>query len=141
MNYSAEQAQYMVERYTAKPDRETVDELAEELGKSAKSIIGKLSREGVYRRQLYKTKQGKEPTTKAEIVANIAMSLGFESEDLVGLDKTPSLFFKSWSKSSAAQKAALDPTVIESLRSSPGFTRVQRDLGSGPPMMSHKNSP
>lgn len=91
MNYSAEQAQYMVERYTAKPDRETVDELAEELGKSAKSIIGKLSREGVYRRQLYKTKQGKEPTTKAEIVANIAMSLGFESEDLVGLDKTPKL--------------------------------------------------
>ena len=48
----------MIEKYQAKPDRETVDKLAEELNKSIKSIIGKLSREGVYRKAVYKTKTG-----------------------------------------------------------------------------------
>lgn len=94
MNYTPEQAAYMVERYLAKPDRETVDALALELDKSTKSIIGKLSREGVYKRQVYTTKRGELPITKAEIVADIAASLGLDSEELTGLDKTPKLILQ-----------------------------------------------
>ena len=50
-NYTEEQTQMMVGAYLDQPTRETVDNLAEELGRSTKSIIGKLSREGVYRRE------------------------------------------------------------------------------------------
>ncbi len=79
----------MIEKYQAKPDRETVDKLAEELNKSIKSIIGKLSREGVYRKAVYKTKTGELPVTKAELIIKIADTLNANSEKLKGLEKAP----------------------------------------------------
>ena len=45
-NYTEEQVEMMRARYQEEPTRETVENLAEELNKSIKSIIGKLSREG-----------------------------------------------------------------------------------------------
>ena len=98
MNYTPDITAYMLKEYQAEPNRETVDRLAKELDKSAKSIIGKLSREGVYRRQVYTTKQGAAPVTKLEIVANIAIALGFEADDLLGLDKTPKLVLQKMEK-------------------------------------------
>ena len=89
MNYTPETTKYIVEHYCEKPTRETVEALALELDKTIKSIIGKLSREGVYRRQIYTTKRGEPPITKAEIVASIATLLEFE--ELLGLDKAPKL--------------------------------------------------
>jgi len=88
-NYSSEQVSLMIEKYQAKPDRETVDKLAEELNKSIKSIIGKLSREGVYRKAVYKTKTGELPVTKAELIVKIADILNANSEKLKGLEKAP----------------------------------------------------
>ncbi len=88
-NYSSEQVSLMIEKYQAKPDRETVDKLAEELNKSIKSIIGKLSREGVYRKAVYKTKTGELPVTKAELIIKIADILNANSEKLKGLEKAP----------------------------------------------------
>ena len=52
MNYNEEQTKHIVEAYQSNPNRETVEALAKELSKSIKSIIGKLSREGVYRREI-----------------------------------------------------------------------------------------
>jgi len=89
MNYNKDQTEYMIEKYKSSPTRDTVEELADEFSKSIKSIIGKLSREGVYRREVYKTKTGESPVTKLEIVENIADYLGLESESLVGLEKAP----------------------------------------------------
>ena len=89
MNYTKEIAVLMCKEYTAKPCRETVNKLAVELGKSEKSIIGKLSREGVYRREVYKTKLGETPVTKIELVHHIAEHLELEPDSLTGLDKTP----------------------------------------------------
>tara|TARA_B100000214_G_C23948732_1_gene619316 strand:+ start:877 stop:1188 length:312 start_codon:yes stop_codon:yes gene_type:complete len=94
MNYSEEQTQYIVKEYKTNPNRETVESLAIELNKSIKSIIGKLSREGVYRREIYKTKTGELPVTKMEIVSNIADSLGIEVETLAGLEKAPKATLK-----------------------------------------------
>ena len=48
----------MKTKYGSNPTRQTVEELAEELNKSVKSVIGKLSREGVYQKSVYKTKTG-----------------------------------------------------------------------------------
>ena len=89
MNYSDLNTKYMVDKYTADPTRETVEKLAKELEKSIKSVIGKLSREGVYRREIYKTKSGETPVTKVEIVSSIADSLGLDGDILLGLDKAP----------------------------------------------------
>lgn len=89
MNYTKEQTEYMVKQYTENPTRETVDLLAEKLNKSTKSIIGKLSREGVYRREMYKTKLGDTPIRKVELVEQIANALNLDSEKLKGLEKTP----------------------------------------------------
>ena len=89
MNYNDQTTQYMLEKYTADPTRQTVEDLAVELSRSVKSIIGKLSREGVYRREIYKTKTGELPVTKVEIVSDIADNLGIEVESLLGLEKAP----------------------------------------------------
>ena len=89
MNYTQDQTEYMVEQYKNKPSRITVDRLAKELDKSPKSIIGKLSREGVYRRSVYKTKTGESPVTKVELVAELAEALGISPGVLAGLEKAP----------------------------------------------------
>jgi|TARA_B100000123_G_C25467236_1_gene313151 hypothetical protein len=91
----------MVQLYKNEPTPETVDILVEELKRSKKSIIGKLSREGVYRREVYVTKTGEKPITKMEIVNNIAEGLGIESSDLNGLEKSPKAALKNLEKAVA----------------------------------------
>ena len=97
-NYTEEQTKYMIEVYSKNPERGTVELLASELDKSTKSIIGKLSREGVYRRESYVTKTGEKPITKVELVASIADSLGVSVDSLEGLEKTPKGVLKLLSK-------------------------------------------
>ena len=89
MNYSKEDTEWMLSEYEKSPTRETVEKIAAGLEKSIKSVIGKLSREGVYRREVYKTKTGENPVTKLEIVSSIADKLAVESEKLSGLEKSP----------------------------------------------------
>ena len=88
-NYTDAQVEHMVEAYQAKPDRTTVNMLAEDFDKSIKSIIGKLSREGVYQKAVYKTKTGEIPVTKAQLVENLAMLLEIPSSKIMGLEKAP----------------------------------------------------
>ena len=94
MNYSPEITAYIISKYEENPSRETVNALAEELQKTPKSIIGKLSREGVYRRSVYKTKTGESPVTKEQLVRDIEDVLDFSSEALAGLEKAPKLVLK-----------------------------------------------
>lgn len=89
MNYSKEVTDYIVAKYLEEPTRDTVDLLAAELQRPAKSIIGKLSREGVYRRNFYTTKGGENPTTKLEMVSEIAYNLDIPPSKLLGLEKSP----------------------------------------------------
>lgn len=89
VNYTEEQVEYMVKAYQDNPTRETVDDLAEELNKSVKSIIGKLSREGVYKKTVYKTKTGEDPITKKELVEELAGILDISANSIVGLEKSP----------------------------------------------------
>ena len=86
MNYSKEVTTKMVEMYAKAPNRQTVAILAKELGKSEKSIIGKLSKEGVYVRTIYKTKTGERPITKQELVTELEEKL---EANLEGLEKAP----------------------------------------------------
>tara|TARA_B100000963_G_C22343322_1_gene543939 strand:+ start:168 stop:494 length:327 start_codon:yes stop_codon:yes gene_type:complete len=88
-NYTSEQVELMIEAYSANPTRDTVDDLAKTLNKSVKSIIGKLSREGVYQKAVYKTKTGEIPVTKAQLVIDIATLLEIDSSKIMGLEKAP----------------------------------------------------
>ena len=88
-NYTSEQVELMIEAYSANPTRDTVDDLAKTLNKSVKSIIGKLSREGVYQKAVYKTKTGEIPVTKAQLVIDIATLLEIDSNKIMGLEKAP----------------------------------------------------
>jgi hypothetical protein len=108
MNYTEEQTAYMVEHYESCPSMETVQYLAEKLGKTTKSIIGKLSREGVYKRAVYKSKSGELPITKVELVSNIAENLGIEVESLVGLEKSPKSTLKTLEVATGAQLPQYD---------------------------------
>ena len=87
MNYSENDTASIIEQYEANPTRETVDRLASVYNKSARSIIGKLAKEGVYRRVEYRTKTGEIPVTKLQIVEDIQSQLGCEA--LTGLEKAP----------------------------------------------------
>ncbi len=100
-NYTEEMTKVMVQEYTNKPEPATVEMLAEKFDRSKKSIIGKLSREGVYRREVYVTKTGESPITKVEIVNNIAESLGVENTDLNGLEKSPKAALRTLEKAVA----------------------------------------
>jgi len=95
INYTEEQTEYIVKEYLGKPERSTVEQLAEELGRSIKSIIGKLSKEGVYRRESYRTKTGELPVTKVELVASIAEELGLTDRQVEGLEKAPKQVLKN----------------------------------------------
>tara|TARA_Y100000361_G_scaffold122246_1_gene114439 strand:+ start:306 stop:638 length:333 start_codon:yes stop_codon:yes gene_type:complete len=89
LNYTQEQVVHMISTYEANPSRETVQILANEFDKSVKSIIGKLSREGVYQKTEYLSKTGERPITKKQMVEIIARELVGESSKLAGLEKAP----------------------------------------------------
>ena len=88
-NYTEEQVEMMRARYQEEPTRETVENLAEELNKSIKSIIGKLSREGIYQKAIYKTKTGEIPITKSQLIEKMAELLDIDSSKIIGLEKAP----------------------------------------------------
>lgn len=66
VNYTPEQVQEVVSKYTAGTPVETI---AQEMGRSVRSIVAKLSREGVY---VAKAKASTAPRmTKEDLVARI----------------------------------------------------------------------
>jgi len=87
-NYTDEQTKHMIDVYQANPTRETVDKLALEMGKTVKSVIGKLSREKVYIKKDYVTKRGEKPITKLQMVEEIADMLRGDKERLQTLEKS-----------------------------------------------------
>jgi len=94
VNYTQDQVERMVNLYRINPSRETVENLAEEMNKSIKSIIGKLSREGVYEKTVYKTKTGEDPITKKELVEELSELVGIEYSMISGLEKSPKIDLK-----------------------------------------------
>ena len=74
-NYTAEQTAQLVSAYQA---GETVETLAAQLGKSTRSVVAKLSREGVYKAKTRAT--GLPRVKKAELVEVLATACGVHSE-------------------------------------------------------------
>lgn len=86
-NYTDEMVVSMTEQYNANPTRETVDILAKEFGKTTRSIIAKLSREGIYKAQPRTTKTGEPVVSKAQYVSAINAHFEVEMPTLVKAGK------------------------------------------------------
>ena len=84
VNYSAEQTADAIAQYATGV---TIDAIATALGKSTRSVIAKLSREGVYKAKEYKTKTGGTVIAKETFVELIANALNVDTEKLGGLEK------------------------------------------------------
>ena len=105
MTYTAEITKKLIEDYLGTPvpntastpgmgtpvPKYTISELAKKYGKSEKSIVGKLSKEKVYVKQVYRSKTGAIPETKKEIIARLAEKLKIDPERIQGLEKAPKL--------------------------------------------------
>jgi hypothetical protein len=83
-NYTQEQTAMLVEGYQAGT---SVEQLAESFGKSVRSIVAKLSREGVYQKKEYVTKTGETPVKKDEHADFIGKSLSLSEADTESLTK------------------------------------------------------
>jgi FKBP-type peptidyl-prolyl cis-trans isomerase (trigger factor) len=81
VNYTTEQTQELVGRYTAGMP---VEMIAREMSRTVRSVVAKLSREGVY---VAKAKTASSRPTKEDLVARIETGMGFEAGVLDSLSK------------------------------------------------------
>jgi len=92
-NYTEDQTQEIIAAYQEAAQHgydaaaTAIDRLAEKLGRSTASIRQKLVREGVYKRKVYKTKQGVAPMKKEAIVDDIASLLKLTDGEATSLTK------------------------------------------------------
>lgn len=89
--YTAEQTMMLVEAYKANPSAETVALYAEKFGKTLKSVIAKLSREGVYQKKQYVSKTGETPVKKEALATEFMELFGLseaEADSMAKANKT-----------------------------------------------------
>lgn len=80
-NYTPEQTLQLVEGYKA---GQTVEMLAQAMGKTTRSVVAKLSREGVYQA---KTRVVTNRVRKADLVDQLAQACGVAPEVFESLEK------------------------------------------------------
>ena len=85
VNYTLEQTEELKKAYLADRSQATIEMLAVKFGKTVRSVIAKLSKEGVY--QAKAKEAGKREMLKAEMVSEIAALLGKNEEVLESLEK------------------------------------------------------
>jgi len=88
VNYTPEQVTKMVSDYK---DGIAVESIAESLGKTVRSVVAKLSREGVYQAKTYTTKTGESVVKKDMVADSIGLILRLteaETESLTKANKT-----------------------------------------------------
>jgi len=84
VNYTPEQTLKMVADYNSGV---SVEMIAQELGKTVRSVVAKLSREKVYKAKEYKTKTGETPIKKDAHADFIGDALGLTEADMDSLTK------------------------------------------------------
>lgn len=85
VNYTPEQTAVLVSRYV--DEKVSVESLATEFGKSVRSIVAKLSREGVYQKKQYVTKTGEKAVKKDAHADAIGAILRLPENDIESLTK------------------------------------------------------
>ena len=81
VNYTAEQVAQIVSMYQ---EGKAVETIAEAVGKSTRSVVAKLSREGVY---VAKATTSAKRRTKVDLIKEIAHTVGLDFAELESLEK------------------------------------------------------
>lgn len=84
VNYTPEMTTKIVEAYKAGTSVETI---AESFGKTVRSVVAKLSREGVYKKKEYVTKTGEVPVSKEALADLIGAKAGLSEGEVDSLTK------------------------------------------------------
>ena len=84
VNYTPEQTATMLADYA---QGVAVEAIAESLGKTVRSVVAKLSREGVYKRKEYVSKTGERPVRKDETADKIGALAGLSEGEMDSLTK------------------------------------------------------
>jgi hypothetical protein len=84
VNYTPEQTASMLADYAGGV---TVEIIAQGLGKTVRSVVAKLSREGVYRKKEYVTKTGEVPVAKETLADKIGALAGLSEGEIDSLTK------------------------------------------------------
>lgn len=107
-NYTPEQTATIIGLYTT---GNSVEMIAEQMGKSVRSIVAKLSREGVYIPKSAAKGQGR--VTKMDLIKRIANKFEIDSTEIASLEKAGMgtlelLVFKTGAWSPGERKSSLD---------------------------------
>ena len=86
-NYNGDDVAKLINEYRENPTRETVEKLANDLGKSVRSVTAKLSQLKVYQKIERKTKTGKAIISKSDLVKIINEHYNLEMPSLVKATK------------------------------------------------------
>ena len=84
INYTVEQTETLKEDYLAGVSVETI---ANAMGKSVRSVVAKLSREGVYTPKAYVGKSGEKPVKKDTVADAIGAVLSMSEPEIESLTK------------------------------------------------------
>ena len=84
LNYTPEQTAQMVSDYASGISTE---QIAQTLGKTVRSVVAKLSREGVYKTKEYVSKTGEKPVKKDAHADAIGSILGMTENEIESLTK------------------------------------------------------
>ena len=84
VNYTPEMTVQMLKAYA---EGSTVESIAESMGKTVRSVVAKLSREGVYRKKEYTTKGGDAPVAKEYLADQIGGVVGLSEGEIDSLTK------------------------------------------------------
>lgn len=87
VNYTEAQTAEMIAEYRVNPTAETVAALATKMGKTARSVIAKLSREKVYVAKVYVGKTGEKPVKKDTVADSIGVILRLSEGEIESLAK------------------------------------------------------
>lgn len=87
VNYTPEQTAELVGAYQAAPTAETVAAFAVKLSKTTRSIVAKLSREGVYQKKEYVGKTGEKPAKKDALADVLGAAAGLTEAETTSLEK------------------------------------------------------
>lgn len=84
--YTQKETEFVVNTYLEDPNWDTVLHIAAKMKRTPRSVVAKLSKEGVYSKEGYTDKLGRRPVTKLALVSDLEQYLDV---NLPGLDKAP----------------------------------------------------
>lgn len=140
-NYTAEMTAELKAAYLAVIDKDydtrkatVIQVFAEKFGKSTKSIVAKLTKEGIYKPAEYVSKTGEKPVKKDAHADAIGKILGLSEPDTDSLTKAnKSALVKIFSalansvprEVESPEDEAAKPAIVESLRRMAGLTDAE----------------